>query len=228
MRFQLLERLEELSRRLGPLLDQLGVRAKVHSDSGGMTLTFEKDDGTARSPVELWLGRAAIAGEPQPGWQGTRLIEYVHLKNRIGHNGWTYDEFVAVEKSDKFNDNVDETFAAIEKALTTHDLLYLRNSHTTRTNDYGFVLVWNEIKSALSMTKKVTVLCSRDDGINSFNFQGTEDRKWKITVSDEAAVVSVDGHEIGKFEPWRFDEMRHFIRDNWTNRDQVTSPSPRR
>ncbi len=94
MDFHLFNRLREITERVGPIMDELGIKPKITRDpDGAVFIEFTSGDQQTISPVEIYLGKDATTTSTKASWKGSKMSATFWDDVKIGDNGWTLQEF---------------------------------------------------------------------------------------------------------------------------------------
>jgi hypothetical protein len=197
MKFHILNRLAEINQRVGPILDELGVKAKIARDTdGSIYVEFKNKDGTRLSPVEIYLGNEALSTTTPSSWRGSQLEATYWDETKIGDNGWTLQHFANSSHSYKNTANADHFLDTLAKWLRGHGVIYSERSKQGYTVDEDFARAYKVIKDALPHGKVIKVNCERGQETDAYVFTHPTGHDWRVTVINRSATAYVDGVEL--------------------------------
>ncbi len=210
MRFETLQRLKEVQDRLGPVLDDLRVKAKLKREEDWIAIKFQSDDGSIQVPITLYLHPNAMYGGDEASWEGTE-VEIQEWHENPFTAGWVANSFSGQTTSIYLGPNDDENFQALTQAIRESGVVYLGRSHVGRTDDEYFADAYDHLRNALLSEDDEEVACLRENAFDSLNFTDPSGQRWKIAFQDLEAIVSIAGAEVTRFRANEPKQLSSFI-----------------
>jgi hypothetical protein len=228
MRFGTLQRLKEIQDNVSSQLTERGLSAKLTRRDREFQIVFENGDGTVRCPVEIVLDDRAIH---EGSWEGSILVHYLWDHIPIGKTGWTLNKPFYGTDDHFFDDDVDQIFATLGRAIEDTDLVYHGKATPGQTDDENFANAYEEIRAALFLVT-TRIECSRDDSVDSYNFLDQNQAKWRVAFVGKNALISVndevvasipanDSYKIGSFID---DQMARIREDSYASSYTQSGP----
>ncbi|KQW82051.1 hypothetical protein [Ensifer sp. Root127] len=213
MEFPLLKRLAEIQKKLKPVLNELGLKAKLTSPLLDNRITFTNVDGSVVHSVEIHLGEAATRGQPDP-WKGSYMRRTRAEEVPIGDNGWKYLEYGDFADSKPFDENAEETFGYIEECLRHYPVIRQGNSHPDLVVDEEFDEVYREIEWRIRDITNSPITCDRTDGVMSINFaEEYSGDLWRIAFQNYRTALFINGEKLAETASYDTKKVAHMLYD---------------
>lgn len=195
MQFPALNRIGALRKRLGPIMKELGVKPKLNRESEGYRqgIFFGNASASVVCPVAIFL-----PDRGDSGWNGCEMVSGHFYKMDVGHNGWAHYRDQGYTTQEMLGEDLDKAFDDIGKALISAGAIEQYDGHKKITTDEDFADVFEELERALSPFPDTEIICKRINGIESLNFVGPFDEKWKLSFENQLVTIRIDGLESGE------------------------------
>ncbi|NKL74265.1 hypothetical protein GFM09_34560 [Rhizobium leguminosarum bv. viciae] len=197
MEFHILNRLAEITLRVGPIMSELGIKPKIVRDpDGAVFIEFMSGDQQTVSPIEIYLGKGAITTTSTASWKGSNMTATFWEDIDIGDNGWTFQQFTRSSHSYGIGENSQAFFTALAEWLPGHGVIHIDRSKEGFTMDEDFARAFEIIKAALPDDEKIEVNCERGPASDAYVFTYPAGCDWRVDFVSRSAVVTANGKDV--------------------------------
>ncbi|MDM9627618.1 hypothetical protein QTL95_17080 [Rhizobium sp. S152] len=213
MEFHLLNRLAEITKRVGPILDELGIRPKIMRDPDGSAfIEFMSSDQKTQSPVEIFLGKDASTTSTNASWKDSKMNATIWENVEIGDTGWTLQEFCQAKHDYRVGEDADAFFAALAEWLPRHGVLFPDRSRDGYTMDEDFAKAFGIIKAALPEDEEIQVNCERGPEADAYVFTYPAGCDWIIEFIGREAIATANAQEVATVDVTELNKLIPAIR----------------
>jgi len=196
-------RLQEVQAKLKPVLQELGLTARLRISFVGTTIEFANEDRSILSPVRILLARRAKEQHDRP-WVGSGLLFANCEEIEIGDTGWKYLRERAGGFPSQFGDDENETFAQIREAIQEEELVRVGESHPDLTCDDTFAEDYRLVQILANKVNAGPMRCERVGNHMSYVFESEDGAEWRLAYMEDEIVLSIDGetHDtVRRYQP---------------------------
>lgn len=193
---QRLKFLKDVQTKLAPVLQELGLKARLKPKAEGTVIFFECEDKLTFSPVTLALSDSESHSEGSGYLAGLTWQHFERLP--ASDNGWRYDrpmfgsrEYIPLSEHELF-EGLETVLREAGVVRTEDHPLYTSNEYLADT--YEFLKIW------LSEFGESSIAYERTRGIESLNFNDPSGTAWRIEFGRAATKVLADGKLFKRFE----------------------------
>jgi hypothetical protein len=209
MEFRNLKLLAEAQERLKPVLDEMGLQAKLTKPMMSEGIVFSNEDESVTHAVEIVLKNDGPLAPPLKSWEGCYMNRHDRAEVPLGDTGWSYISYGVPASSKRFNANIDETFACIEKCLRSYPLFRTGETHDLLTQDENFGKAYEAILERVGDITTSDLTCERIDGGMSMSFaEDYSGDKWEIVFKGVKAGLLINGEKIADAESTRAEDVQ--------------------
>jgi hypothetical protein len=218
-------RLRETEKRLGPVLEDLGLEARHEQYGHFHSIAFERPgEGRWRSPIQILFPYDHAEGDEQPSWRNAHIgIDYI-FKFPIGSNGWTaYDgggkTIVPTPGTEE------EVLEEIATSLRKYELFPWDRDVLNIPNDLALVEAWHEISPRFEEYGIDDVVISRSEfgEFVSFEFAGSSFRLC-FPVKYPRVVLEMDGAVVKQASSQRVRDVGLMVGEHLAIKDLALMP----
>ena len=225
MQFHLLNRLAEINRRVGAVMNELGIKPKIERRADGvMLIEFKSSDGQTVSPVEIHLSQDAITTSSAEGWRGSTMKGTFWEDIEIGDSGWTLQHFCRSYHQFEVGVDSDAFYTALAQWLPGHGVIHLDRSKDGFTMNEDFAGAFEIIKNALPENEEVVVNCERGPASDAYIFTYPNDCDWRIEFVGRSAAVTANGEEVRLIDTTELEQIVPAIRSHLANMSARCDP----
>ncbi|WP_426231654.1 hypothetical protein [Pararhizobium sp. DWP3-4] len=209
MEFPKLKFFGEVQKTLAPVLDHLGLKARMREWWGYPTIQFETPDGTMRSPICLVLRNPDPSNKAGSRWKGHTIQYTGHDERPLGDSGWTFVKFVAMDEEYlKGSDNA--SARTLARDLMDFNLTFTE-THPMATFEIEVFNTYNNLRKMLKRSDNPTVECQRSGKLEILKFNDHAGRAWSIEFGEQV-TVSVDGASLKTFRYYEAETIMPFVK----------------
>ncbi|WP_029874719.1 hypothetical protein [Rhizobium leguminosarum] len=197
MEFHLLNRLAEINLRVGPVLDELGIKPRiVHRSDGAVLVQFKTSDQQTVSPVEIRLAEDAKTTTSPASWKGSKMSATFWEDIEIGDTGWTLQEFCRSHHKFDIGSDPEPFFTALAEWLPGHGVIHLDRSKDGFTMNEDFARAFKIIRTALPDDEQIDVKCERGPASDAYVFNYPPGCDWRFEFVGRSVAVTANGEEV--------------------------------
>lgn len=210
MNFPILERLAEVQERLGPILSDFGLKAKITQPQKDECIGFINDDGSLEHSVSLLL--CDVLRKARGDWTGMQMRVSTVEEHEIGDNGWKINTYYDPEKTDVGAPDADTAFKQIEAALRQHPIIRHGDGHEGLIDHMFFSNCYYAVEEMIRDVTTSPINCERIDGVVSMSFiEEYSGDTWRIGFPKTDAVLTINDEPVGKVSALDRDALKMMI-----------------
>ena len=209
MHFPKLKVFGDIQKWLAPLLDQLGLKARMREWCGYPTIQFENSEGTMRSPIRFVMRTKHEPDVPGSLWKGFSIQCTGYDARSLPDSDWTFMRYAGMD--DIYLKGTDlESLKLLVRELKAYDLIFMEE-HAKATFDVDFYETYLKLTRALKKFGDLPIACKRSGDVESQHFTDHAGRLWQIEY-DEQIHLSLDGVRLKEFKYFQAETIVPFIK----------------
>ncbi|WP_105374341.1 hypothetical protein [Neorhizobium huautlense] len=204
MQFPKLKVFGDVQQGLGPLLDELGLKARMREWMGYPTIQFETPDGTMVSPIRFVMRTKHQPEEPGSLWKGFSIQYASFDMEALPDSDWTFVNFAGL--SDYYLKGTDiESLQILKEELRAYKLI-LTEEHPKATYESTLFQAYIEVRKSLAHLVILPVECNRIGELEVLSFNDKLGRNWVLMFGDRFKI-ELDGVIVMESKYYEIDDI---------------------